>query len=133
MSVDYFEALQREDEALAAVKRLSAEIASVAAPVAHMGDGNCGAVLAEVLSALTAAGLYTDPRSRPRTPPRKQVIGQSLRTRVFERDSYRCVHCGTHIDLCVDHIKPESKGGGLDFDNLQTLCRSCNSIKGVKE
>lgn len=58
---------------------------------------------------------------------------QVLRTKVFERDAYRCVHCATHLSLTVDHIKPESKGGTLAFDNLQTLCRPCNSSKGAKE
>ena len=63
----------------------------------------------------------------------KKVIPSDLRKRVFERDAYRCIHCETHIDLTVDHIKPESKGGTLAFENLQTLCRPCNSSKGVKE
>jgi len=72
--------------------------------------------------------------TKPNTPsraPKKAQISQQLRTRVFERDAYRCVFCQTHIDLCVDHIHPESKGGTLDFDNLQTLCRPCNSVKGA--
>lgn len=62
----------------------------------------------------------------------KKTISRSLRKAVFERDLYRCKHCGTHLDLTVDHIYPESKGGTLELDNLQTLCRSCNSKKGVK-
>lgn len=63
----------------------------------------------------------------------KKVIPADLRKRVFERDAYRCVHCGTHIDLTIDHIKPESKGGTLDFGNLQTLCAPCNCKKGAKQ
>ena len=42
---------------------------------------------------------------------------------------YRCKHCSTHLDLSADHIKPESWGGETTLDNLQTLCRSCNSKK----
>jgi hypothetical protein len=61
---------------------------------------------------------------------RKKKISHGLQKRVFERDAYRCKHCGTHLDLCVDHIIPESKGGTKKFDNLQTLCRACNSAKG---
>lgn len=68
-----------------------------------------------------------------RTPyPRKDVITQSLRTQVFERDAYRCINCNSHKDLAADHIHPESKGGETTLDNLQTLCRSCNSSKGTK-
>lgn len=68
------------------------------------------------------------------TPKRaKAVIGQALRTQVFERDAYRCRHCGGFKDLTADHVEPESKGGQTTLANLQTLCRSCNSKKGVSE
>ena len=60
---------------------------------------------------------------------KKATIPNSLRKKVFERDEYRCKHCGTHVDLCADHIKPESWGGETTLDNLQTLCRSRNSKK----
>ena len=63
---------------------------------------------------------------------RKKKISHQKRKQVFERDAYRCKHCETHFDLTVDHIIPESKGGTLSLSNLQTLCRSCNSSKGVK-
>ena len=125
-------AIEREAAATAAVAALANEIAKVAGPIAHFGDGNCGVVLETVKSALADCGLYIDPATSERTPPKKAVIKQGLRTRVLERDRYRCVHCGTHLDLCVDHIHPESKGGTLDETNLQTLCRSCNSKKGSK-
>ncbi len=129
---EYEEAVQRERAVYAEVKRLAAELAIACRPIAHQGDGNCGSVIGYVLKALSAQGLYTDPRTMPKAPPRKQVISQQLRTQVFERDAYRCKHCGTHKDLRADHIHPESKGGTTTLDNLQTLCASCNSKKGVK-
>lgn len=62
----------------------------------------------------------------------KKTISQALRKFVFERDAYRCVYCGDWHDLTVDHIYPEALGGTLDPDNLQTLCRPCNSKKGTR-
>ena len=67
-----------------------------------------------------------------RRAKRKDVITQSLRTQVFERDEYRCINCGSHKRLCADHVHPESKGGATILENLQTLCQSCNSAKGTK-
>lgn len=130
---DYTEDIKREADAYIAVERLAAELAEAAVPIKHIGDGNCGAVIQYVMDALTARGVYSDPATWPKAPPKKKVIGNALRTKVFERDAYRCVHCTGHANLTVDHITPESKGGTLAFDNLQTLCRSCNSIKGARQ
>lgn len=63
---------------------------------------------------------------------KKAIIPRALRKLVFERDGHCCQHCGAGEHLRVDHIFPEVKGGTLDIDNLQTLCRSCNSKKGTK-
>lgn len=52
-----------------------------------------------------------------------------LLLRVEFRDDYRCQHCTATEDLTFDHIYPVSKGGQTTFDNLQLLCRSCNSSK----
>ncbi|HWH83220.1 MAG TPA: HNH endonuclease [Burkholderiaceae bacterium] len=60
----------------------------------------------------------------------KAVIPAALRTEVFERDLYRCRRCSTHLNLTADHVIPEIKGGPTTLENLQTLCRSCNSSKG---
>lgn len=56
-----------------------------------------------------------------------------LRHRVFERDGYKCRSCSSHELLAVDHIVAVINGGSDDFENLQALCRSCNSSKGRKE
>lgn len=62
----------------------------------------------------------------------KVQIPYSLRRQVWERDGFRCKLCGADKDLTVDHVKPESLGGSLTIENLQTLCRSCNSTKSNK-
>lgn len=63
---------------------------------------------------------------------KKEPISRELRFEVWDRDNFTCQHCGTRRDLSVDHIYPESKGGPTLLDNLQTLCRPCNSRKGSK-
>ena len=69
----------------------------------------------------------------------REVIPTSLRRKVYERDAYTCRLCGavgngeTHskrIDgFEIDHIIPNAAGGGIELDNLQVLCRSCNNSK----
>lgn len=43
-----------------------------------------------------------------------------------------CKLCGSRKYLRADHVIPERKGGPTTLENLQTLCRSCNSRTGVR-
>lgn len=52
--------------------------------------------------------------------------------RIFARDNYSCVYCGSEFQLQLDHIVSVKNGGGIDDDNLQTLCKRCNIEKGSK-
>jgi hypothetical protein len=79
-----------------------------------------------------AVNAYLDPPppARPSSTFKKKEIPSRLAKAVFERDAYRCQDCGGHVDLTIDHIVPESKGGPTVIDNLRACCRSCNSRKG---
>jgi hypothetical protein len=59
-----------------------------------------------------------------------EIGKEDIRRKVFQKDNYRCVSCGTTYNLTVDHIIPVVHGGSSDPDNLQTLCKSCNCKKG---
>ena len=63
-------------------------------------------------------------------------IPDSLRYRVLKESEGRCSLCGAtkkNRPLDVDHIKPRSKGGKNEYENLQTLCSKCNRSKGNKD
>lgn len=94
--------------------------------IAHFGDGECGEMLETMKDIL---GVRIVPREKAY---KKKKIGSTLRKAVLERDQYRCQHCGTHVDLCLDHLIAEKNGGPTTLENLQALCRSCNSKKGCK-
>jgi 5-methylcytosine-specific restriction endonuclease McrA len=107
---------------------------------------------AEQVASLVAAGLWVPTRSGWRMPKRissipggrtkilwsaerddcRQPIPPELREFVFRRDGNRCGECGTTDDLTLDHVHPWSLGGPDTPENLQTLCRSCNSRKGAR-
>lgn len=59
---------------------------------------------------------------------------RNLRQKVLKNDPNLCSLCGKNYDLEVDHIRPRSKfpNLALRIDNLQILCKSCNTSKGVK-
>lgn len=103
------------------------------------GDGEGALVIEMIIEVMRKQGYAANNRAfdsaqgiNSEAQKKKKRISPSLRKIILERDFYRCRHCSSHLDLTVDHVIPESRGGDLSHSNLQTLCRSCNSKKGVK-
>lgn len=51
---------------------------------------------------------------------------------LVKQQNGRCLACGKKQKLAADHIIPVVKGGTSNIDNIQGLCKSCNSKKGIK-
>ncbi len=63
-------------------------------------------------------------------------VPDSLYYNMLKDSNGRCALCGATKNerpLQVDHIKPRSKGGKTEYDNLQVLCSKCNQAKGNKD
>lgn len=54
------------------------------------------------------------------------------RTRIYKRDNYECVYCGSKRELTLDHVLPKSRGGTNGWTNLVTSCMKCNRKKADK-
>jgi len=80
----------------------------------------------------SAANLQT----KHKTP---RDINWRMRFIVMRRDNFKCKICGKspaknpEVELHVDHIKAWAEGGETTFDNLQTLCSTCNIGKSDLE
>ena len=66
----------------------------------------------------------------------RKKLTPGLRYDIMKRDNFRCQICGRTqkdgVTLEVDHIKPISKGGKTEPNNLRTLCWDCNRGKADK-
>ena len=61
---------------------------------------------------------------------RRQSLSNDLRFKIFARDSFCCVYCGSKQDLQIDHLTTVHLGGGHSYDNLVSCCKKCNTGKG---
>lgn len=64
-------------------------------------------------------------------PARRERIPDPVRLFVWQRDSGKCVKCGSTEKLEFDHIIPVVKGGSNTERNIQLLCEACNRSKGA--
>jgi 5-methylcytosine-specific restriction endonuclease McrA len=75
--------------------------------------------------------IFGQPRRREIRGP----ISVHQRTRILERDDFRCRRCGAgprDERLVIDHVVPVALGGESCDTNLQTLCEPCNQGKGAR-
>lgn len=57
------------------------------------------------------------------------------RQNVVARDRWRCQYCGERkpsSELTFDHVKPRSRGGRTEWENIVMACVECNSRKADK-
>lgn len=59
-------------------------------------------------------------------------VPSRLKAEVIAAAEGRCFACGSTDEPHVDHIIPRSKGGSNRRENLQVLCRACNTRKSDK-
>ena len=80
-----------------------------------------------------AARPVTATTARPEEPDHYNV--RENRLKVYERDAFRCRHCGKQLTLytvTLDHVHAVSQGGDNSLENLVTSCLECNSKKAQR-
>ncbi len=63
---------------------------------------------------------------------KRECVSKKIRFEVFKRDLFTCQYCGKKapaVILEIDHIKPVSKDGTNDIENLVSACFDCNRGK----
>jgi 5-methylcytosine-specific restriction endonuclease McrA len=68
----------------------------------------------------------------PQALPEAEASDETKRE-VKARDFHKCLCCGNHKNLQVDHISPRYLHVDHRSANLQTLCKICNGLKGDTE
>jgi 5-methylcytosine-specific restriction endonuclease McrA len=60
-------------------------------------------------------------------------LPQPNKRSIYERENGHCAYCDRWISYAaatLDHIVPQSLGGGSTWDNLVNCCQRCNQRKG---
>lgn len=65
-------------------------------------------------------------------------IDQTTKLAIYLRDGVACVYCGKGGEepetvLTLDHVRPRSRGGSDEAENLVTCCHTCKQARGARE
>ncbi len=60
----------------------------------------------------------------------RKPISKKQRLEIMQKYGGKCALCGSTENLQIDHIIPVIYNGTNDADNLQVLCKACNTSKG---
>jgi len=132
--VTHEEQIAREHELDEAASAAAAELIAACHALGWGGDFAEDAAIDRLLRAAEDAGIPTRRTAPPKvsSAASRKKLPRSLIRMVWDRNGWECQRCGTHRDLTIDHITSLASGGTDDMDNLQTLCKSCNSSKGAR-
>jgi 5-methylcytosine-specific restriction endonuclease McrA len=64
-----------------------------------------------------------------RLPIRRINAKKPSRSLILKRDGFTCQYCGSDRDLTIDHVLPQSRGGGDTWENMVACCYTCNNVK----
>jgi hypothetical protein len=72
---------------------------------------------------------------------RRRYIPLSIRRHIWNRDGFRCTYvdvatgrrCEGTLSLQIDHIKPFSRGGANELENLRLLCAAHNRLEAIQK
>ncbi len=64
---------------------------------------------------------------------KRGYVSAENRRLVMAASGGRCSYCGSPDELEVDHVVSVRLGGNSEPDNLQVLCKSCNSRKNWRD
>jgi 5-methylcytosine-specific restriction endonuclease McrA len=106
----------------------------------------CGSLLYRLrggTSALTGRTSYVDVNSIVATVgsthhpvvQRADYIPPLNNETLFRRDGHLCLYCGQRfpvLQLSRDHVRPFSRGGADNWNNVVTACRRCNNAKASR-